>query len=1295
MFAPPCSAFPGLCIALLLPDALAVFRATAAAVGAITMAGTGSTTIASSTNATSRAAGSAPNYLQLIPLYRHDFADVVPGATSSFKAFNMCCGIFGHGGRDGVNPGSSSSPLATAAAMSLFSANTRLGSGSSRYTALESEPVGAIRAICVQSEDGILAFYEQETFLYIRALSDCTFPGPLAYCYAADALITCTGDMAVEAYSLAGVQGAQQSTLKGTGAVPTRAGVRVSSAVSGGDSAGVADGALAMPNTGGKVHLKLLDMVIKPEWRVNVGEHPAFLFPTAELLGNRGSSGGGINGAGVSSASPSLRCGVLAVCDRWLLHSPFGDESGVSASASGGATSSASTVSAPPDATSRVPPQQRPPRFQRKMECRVVASCIIPATYVNDGEATANPRVQHAPHGLLVATEDRRLLVFLGTSTPVLQWAMALPFRPVAVGVGCFHGTRGLIAALSPTGGVTIVFAGTEPPMLGGQGSGLVGADIGATDGVTSRGTDYAAIESEYRALQLQIRALHDAARFAPADGFELTGESAVAATVGLDEGGPRALTSARAQATRPGSVSLSVLAVAQRLRTPADGVAFSSPAAGRSTTRITKTPTASPNAHLVTIPDEPYFDDDYESEDHASELSAARAAEAVGYAADPSGDSSAQFIPQRVGAAPGLDAGGGEEGHAAATAAGAHLSSAQPFVLPVTISVHCSGAALGDVTLLIDPPPWALLPRARRTIVLPPPSSPPLSTAGSGGGSDAVTYVVTLPFRASPSLLPWSTRVDVSATYTGEGGASRVARTWFHLSLCLAARVIAPSREAAPFKLTLDTNRSAPPLSMLFSDLLSQSTDVVPAAEAERITPTASHVLSFELATAKRDVVTILVSKSGGSAGGRFRVQAAALPALHIVVAALCRRLALAAHHTSGGGGGGTSTGGHASPRSSLDNGPPRWEDALCTDGEAWRPLLSTSIAAAMRVSDPPHDVPPTAHSSTPSSQQKSRALAAAAGATTTTSVAGLHSTTSTSAKAHGQAATSQLAGAAAPVLRADDSTFAIAFYEPLPLADVFAAIEAHWRARAALAVALTALDNKAYEYRLVMKRLLGRFRDSKAPAPLAGLDAVLDHVQAEMVAVAGGVCAAQAATGRCGAALAGTLGLLVTLMKYRFGLPAAAVATLRRVLSARGLIGAPGSGDGSSGAGGGLGELGGNQGWEELASASLSHLLRAMTAASATSDVTSSAGISGGKKTQFGPAAPAVAAPPPAVDVQDLEALTSSALVASSGDASFTATGAAAAAAGLPASASTVTRLITILCDCLAKGLEVPRVA
>jgi|AntAceMinimDraft_5_1070358.scaffolds.fasta_scaffold30221_2 Bardet-Biedl syndrome 9 protein len=54
--------------------------------------------------------------------------------------------------------------------------------------------------ICVQSMDGQLCVFEQETLAFARYLPNFLIPGPLAYCRQMDALLTCNSCFEVECY---------------------------------------------------------------------------------------------------------------------------------------------------------------------------------------------------------------------------------------------------------------------------------------------------------------------------------------------------------------------------------------------------------------------------------------------------------------------------------------------------------------------------------------------------------------------------------------------------------------------------------------------------------------------------------------------------------------------------------------------------------------------------------------------------------------------------------------------------------------------------------------------------------------------------------------------------------------------------------------------------------------------------------------------------------------------------------------------------------------------------------------
>lgn len=54
--------------------------------------------------------------------------------------------------------------------------------------------------ICIQSSDGALGFYEQETYLFAVQLPSFLMPGPLIYCSSVDCFLICNSNMQLEAY---------------------------------------------------------------------------------------------------------------------------------------------------------------------------------------------------------------------------------------------------------------------------------------------------------------------------------------------------------------------------------------------------------------------------------------------------------------------------------------------------------------------------------------------------------------------------------------------------------------------------------------------------------------------------------------------------------------------------------------------------------------------------------------------------------------------------------------------------------------------------------------------------------------------------------------------------------------------------------------------------------------------------------------------------------------------------------------------------------------------------------------
>ena len=54
--------------------------------------------------------------------------------------------------------------------------------------------------ICIQSMDGMLSFFEQESFAFGRFLPGFLLPGPLSYVGKTDSFLTCSSSRVVESY---------------------------------------------------------------------------------------------------------------------------------------------------------------------------------------------------------------------------------------------------------------------------------------------------------------------------------------------------------------------------------------------------------------------------------------------------------------------------------------------------------------------------------------------------------------------------------------------------------------------------------------------------------------------------------------------------------------------------------------------------------------------------------------------------------------------------------------------------------------------------------------------------------------------------------------------------------------------------------------------------------------------------------------------------------------------------------------------------------------------------------------
>lgn len=208
--------------------------------------------------------------------------------------------------------------------------------------------------------------------------------------------------------------------------------------------------------------------------------------------------------------------------------------------------------------------------------------------------------------------------------------------------------------------------------------------------------------------------------------------------------------------------------------------------------------------------------------------------------------------------------------------------NASQRGLVKVTVRVFLSYTgtqATTDVTLSVRGPAFTHV--EPQTVVL-----------KSVSGARATPTTVKLTFYASAACLPTGLEAELAACYTSTAGEPRVASHRFLLPMFLACRPRHASK-SAQHKLTLDTALPAQPLTTLFDDVLFAATESGQDV-AEALGSTAAQAMGFELwagLEGRSDgpaSVSILVSKTAG----RYRVQSDCLPALHVVMAELERRL-------------------------------------------------------------------------------------------------------------------------------------------------------------------------------------------------------------------------------------------------------------------------------------------------------------------------------------------------------------------------------------------------------------------
>jgi len=157
--------------------------------------------------------GGQAYYTQMQKVYEHRLGD----HGEHFTAFNMCCGPFGQNFRRDL--------------------------------------------ICVQSMDGRLQIFEQESHSFTRQLENSLVPGPLCYCEKMDAFLTCSSSMYIEAYKYKQIAAAMGSS----GAKQNQQGAALEGAEQ------------EVSKESGSQNYKSQKRVAV-EWSVNIGEHATDIF---------------------------------------------------------------------------------------------------------------------------------------------------------------------------------------------------------------------------------------------------------------------------------------------------------------------------------------------------------------------------------------------------------------------------------------------------------------------------------------------------------------------------------------------------------------------------------------------------------------------------------------------------------------------------------------------------------------------------------------------------------------------------------------------------------------------------------------------------------------------------------------------------------------------------------------------------------------------------------------------------------------------------------------------------------
>ncbi|KAE9037122.1 hypothetical protein PR003_g6298 [Phytophthora rubi] len=116
-----------------------------------------------------------------------------------------------------------------------------------------------------------------------------------------------------------------------------------------------------------------------------------------------------------------------------------------------------------------------------------------------------------------------------------------------------------------------------------------------------------------------------------------------------------------------------------------------------------------------------------------------------------------------------------------------------------------------------------------------------------------------------------------------------------------------------------------------------------------------------------------------------------------------------------------------------------------------------------------------------------------------------------------------------------ASTSVLEVFYQEPLPLADFFGAIDAHFALRKEKLELAAQLNDRAHQFRVIQKRLLVRYKD-RSPAAVNFLDVLLHGTYDQLISLSHAMETVEAKLKRAANRLSCCVALILMLIKFRF---------------------------------------------------------------------------------------------------------------------------------------------------------------